>query len=55
MLLGDALVAYALHRSRRRTIGFTVGADGLAVRAPSWVALSAVDTVLRQRSAWVMN
>ena len=55
VLLGDALVAYALHRSRRRTIGFTVGADGLAVRAPSWVALSAVDTVLRQRSAWVMT
>ena len=52
VLLGDALVAYALHRSRRRTIGFTVGADGLAVRAPSWVALSAVDTVLRERSAW---
>ena len=25
VLLGDALVAYALHRSRRRTIGFTVG------------------------------
>ena len=55
VLLGDALVAYALHRSRRRTIGFTVGADGLAVRAPSWVALSAVDTVLRERSAWVMT
>ncbi len=55
VLLGDALVAYSLHRSRRRTIGFTVGADGLAVRAPSWVALSAVDTVLRERSAWVMT
>ena len=32
-----------------------MGADGLAVRAPSWVALSAVDTVLRERSAWVMT
>ena len=54
MLLGDALVAYALHRSRRRTIGFTVGR--MAGRArPSWVALSAVDTVLRERSAWVMT
>ncbi|MCZ8092873.1 MAG: DUF45 domain-containing protein [Acidovorax sp.] len=55
VLLGDALVAYSLHRSRRSTIGFTVGADGLAVRAPTWVALSAVDGVLRERSAWVMT
>lgn len=55
VLLGDALVAYALHRSRRRTIGFSVAADGLSVRAPTWVSLSAVDTVLRERSAWVMT
>lgn len=55
VLLGDALVAYSLHRTRRSTIGFTVGADGLAVRAPTWVALSAVDGVLRERSAWVMT
>ena len=39
VLLGDAVVAYALQRVRRRSIGFTVGADGLAVRAPTWVTL----------------
>ncbi|MBV7540274.1 M48 family metallopeptidase [Acidovorax sp. sic0104] len=55
VLLGDALVAYALTRARRRTIGFTVGADGLAVRAPSWVTLSAVDAALREKADWILR
>ena len=29
VLLGDAVVAYALQRARRRSIGFSVGPDGL--------------------------
>ena len=55
VLLGDAVVAYALQRARRRTIGFTVGADGLAVRAPSWVTLGAVDAALREKSDWILR
>lgn len=55
LLLGDAVVAYALQRSRRRTIGFTVGADGLSVRAPSWVTLGAVDAALREKSGWIVR
>ncbi|WP_010462629.1 M48 family metallopeptidase [Acidovorax radicis] len=55
VLLGDAVVAYALTRARRRTIGFTVGADGLAVRAPSWVTLGAVDAALREKSDWILR
>lgn len=55
MLLGDAVVAYALQRARRRTIGFTVGADGLSVRAPSWVTLSGVDSALREKSDWILR
>ena len=55
VLLGDAVVAYALHRVRRRSIGFMVGADGLAVRAPSWVTLSAVDAALREKSGWILR
>ena len=49
------MVAYALTRARRRTIGFTVGADGLAVRAPSWVTLGAVDTALREKADWILR
>ncbi|MFI8618165.1 M48 family metallopeptidase [Acidovorax sp. NPDC077693] len=55
VLLGDAVVGYALARARRRTIGFTVGADGLAVRAPSWVTLSAVDAALREKADWILR
>ncbi|RZJ10706.1 MAG: M48 family peptidase [Acidovorax sp.] len=55
VLLGDAVVGYALTRARRRTIGFTVGADGLSVRAPSWVTLSAADAALREKSDWILR
>ena len=55
VLLGDAVVAYALQRARRRSIGFTVGADGLSVRAPSWVTLGAVDAALREKSDWILR
>ena len=55
VLLGDAVVAYALQRARRRTIGFTVGPDGLAVRAPGWVTLGAVDAALREKSDWILR
>lgn len=55
LLLGDALVAYALTRARRRSIGFTVGVDGLSVRAPAWVTLGAVDAALREKSDWIVR
>jgi predicted metal-dependent hydrolase len=55
VLLGDAVVGFALTRARRRTIGFTVGTDGLAVRAPSWVTLSAVDAALREKGDWILR
>ena len=55
ILLGDAVVAYALQRVRRRSIGFTVGAEGLSVRAPSWVTLGAVDAALHEKSDWILR
>lgn len=55
LLLGEAVVAYALQRARRRTIGFSVGPDGLSVRAPSWVTLGAIDAALREKSDWILR
>lgn len=55
VVLGHAVVAYALQRARRRSIGFTVGGDGLSVRAPTWVTLAAVDAALREKSAWILR
>lgn len=55
VLLGDAVVAYALQRARRRSIGLSVGPDGLSVRAPGWVTLSAIDDALREKADWVVR
>ena len=55
LLLGGVRVAYRLQRARRRSIGFTVGADGLAVRAPGWVTLAAVDAALQDKAGWILR
>ncbi|MBF5004038.1 M48 family metallopeptidase [Diaphorobacter caeni] len=55
LLLGNARVAYALTRVRRRSIGFVVDADGLSVRAPAWVTLSAIDDALKEKSDWILR
>lgn len=53
--LGDTVVAYALQRARRRSIGLTVGAEGLSVRAPTGVTLAAVEDALRHKSGWILR
>ena len=47
-------VSYRFERSRRRSIGFTVGPEGLVVRAPSWVALREVDAAVQEKAAWIL-
>jgi predicted metal-dependent hydrolase len=44
---------YTLSRSRRRTIGFSIGTQGLRVAAPKWVTLAEIDSVLQGRSDWI--
>jgi predicted metal-dependent hydrolase len=53
--LGSHRVAYALRRSRRRSIGFVVGAEGLAVSAPRWVGVAEIEAALREKSAWILR
>jgi hypothetical protein len=53
--LGGHLVAYELRRARRRSIGFTIGAEGLTVSAPRWVAQADVDGALREKAAWILR
>ena len=53
--LGHALVAYEFKRGQRRSIGFSVGAEGLAVRAPKWVTLAEVDVALQTKSTWILR
>ncbi len=48
-------VAYEFKRGKRRSIGFVVGPEGLAVRAPQWVALREVESALQEKSAWILR
>ncbi len=55
LVLGSARVAYEFKRGKRKTIGFLVGADGLSVRAPRWVALRDVDAAVREKADWILR
>jgi predicted metal-dependent hydrolase len=48
-------VTYAFQRARRRTIGFSVGPEGLAVRAPRWTPLAEVEEALQAKSGWIVR
>ena len=53
--LPGAVVGYEFKRAKRRTIGFVVGPDGLAVSAPRWVTLGDVDAAVREKGVWIVK
>ena len=55
VLLGDIAVGYEFKRGKRRTIGFSVGAEGLRVSAPKWVPLYEIDKAVLGKSAWIVQ
>jgi len=55
LMLAGVHVAYAFRRGRRRTIGFSVDAQGLAVSAPRWVPLREVDRAVLEKSDWILR
>jgi predicted metal-dependent hydrolase len=54
-LLEGILVAYAFRRGKRRTIGFSVGAEGLTVSAPKWVPLYEIDKAVQGKAGWIVK
>ncbi|MGZ5181898.1 MAG: M48 family metallopeptidase [Ramlibacter sp.] len=54
-VLGGTFVAYEFKRARRRSIGFSVGPEGLTVTAPKWVPLGEVDTAVQGKAAWILS
>ncbi len=54
LVLDAGRIAFLLKRSRRRSIGFVVGADGLSVSAPKWVGLREIDAAVREKSTWIV-
>jgi predicted metal-dependent hydrolase len=53
--IDDAVIAYLFTRAKRRTIGFVVGAEGLAVRAPRWTPLYEVEAALQEKGRWILR
>jgi predicted metal-dependent hydrolase len=54
-LLDGIAIAYEFKRSKRRTIGFSVGSDGLSVSAPKWVPLYEIDKAVLEKSLWIIQ
>ncbi|MEO6361886.1 MAG: SprT family zinc-dependent metalloprotease [Caldimonas sp.] len=52
--LGEVTVDYLLRRSRRRTIGFVIGDEGLAVIAPARVSLRDIDAAVQDKGRWIL-
>jgi predicted metal-dependent hydrolase len=55
LLLAGHAVAYELRRSRRRSIGFVVAAEGLSVSAPRWVGQAEIEAALREKAGWILR
>ncbi|MCQ9375126.1 M48 family metallopeptidase [Methyloversatilis sp. XJ19-13] len=55
IVLGQQIVEYALRRSRRRSIGFSIGESGLRVTAPHWVTLPQIEEALREKQRWIFT
>jgi hypothetical protein len=55
IVLASHRVAYELRRSRRRSIGFVVGAEGLSVSAPRWVGLGEIEAALLEKATWILR
>ena len=53
--LGDQMVGFVLIRSRRRSIGFVIGEQGLRVTAPNWVTLQQIDSAVIEKMPWIMS
>jgi predicted metal-dependent hydrolase len=53
--LAHATVAYEFKRGKRRTIGFSVGPEGLVVSAPRWVGVAEVQAALQEKAAWIVR
>lgn len=52
--LDGHVVGYAFRRARRRTIGFSVGTEGLTVSAPRWVTIGEIESALREKARWIL-
>ncbi len=55
MMLGQHQLVYRLLRSKRRTIGFMIDAEGLRVTAPKWVGIAQIDAAICEKQQWILT
>jgi len=53
--LGSQIVSYRFRRGRRRSIGLSVGAEGLSVAAPGYTPIHEVEAFIHEKSRWVLK
>lgn len=53
--LGQELLTYSLHRSKRRSIGFLIEEAGLRVTAPQWVTVPQIEQAIREKQRWIVS
>jgi predicted metal-dependent hydrolase len=53
--LQSHIVAYALRRAPRRSIGFAITPEGLSVSAPRWVGQGEIDQALHSKADWILR
>ncbi len=55
LVIGGREVNYSLRRSRRRTVGLSVGRNGLVVGVPLAASVSEIEGVIARHAAWVIE
>jgi predicted metal-dependent hydrolase len=55
LMLQGCRVGFELRRARRRSIGFVIGPEGLAVSAPRWTGSAEIEAALREKAAWIVR
>lgn len=53
--VGNHMLEYALVRSKRRSIGFLIGEDGLRLTAPKWVTIAEIESAIREKQRWIFT
>ncbi|HEY5798822.1 MAG TPA: SprT family zinc-dependent metalloprotease [Burkholderiaceae bacterium] len=55
IVLDGQYVQYALRRSKRRSIGFMIGDDGLLISAPRWVTIAGIEEAIQHKTRWILT
>jgi predicted metal-dependent hydrolase len=53
--VGNHALDYTLVRSKRRSIGFLIGDEGLRLTAPKWVTIAEIESAIREKQRWIFN